>query len=61
MVNVTRPQNPFPNACATRRGDPLTAAAAANTMATAVRASAKASGNQRSNQSEQSETERREP
>src|SRR5262245_22732098 len=52
MVNATRSQKPEPNHCALCAGVEPVASVATNTMATAVSASAKASGNQRSNQSD---------
>src|SRR3954468_9035225 len=50
-VNAIRSQNPAPNHCAASKTDAPAATLAAKTTTTAIRASAKASGNQRSNQS----------
>src|SRR5262245_58693060 len=52
IVKATRSQKPEPNHRALWAGDAPVARVATKTMATAVSASAKASGNQRSNQSE---------
>src|SRR5678815_3009076 len=52
IVKATRSQKPDPNHCALCAGEAPVASVATNTMATAVSASAKASGNQRSNQSD---------
>ena len=52
IVKATRSQNPAPNHCADCIGELPMARVAPKTSATARSASAKASGNQRSNQSE---------
>src|SRR5688572_28921476 len=52
IVKATRSQNPAPNHCALCDIDPLTAALATKTIPTATSASANASGNHRSNQSD---------
>src|SRR5688572_33025204 len=52
IVKATRSQKPEPNHCALCAGVAPVARVARKTMATAVSASANASGNQRSNQSE---------
>src|SRR5688500_12096369 len=52
MAKATRSQKPEPNHCALCAGVAPVARVATKTMATAVSASAKASGNHRSNQSD---------
>ena len=52
IVKLTRSQNPAPNHAAACTGELPTATHAAKTMATATSASANASGNQCSNQSD---------
>ena len=52
IVKATRSQNPAPNHWAACTGEAPAASVARKTMSTAVSASAKASGNHRSNQSE---------
>ena len=52
IVKATRSQKPAPNHCALCDGELPVASVATKTIATATSASAKASGNQRSNQSD---------
>src|SRR6185503_7256865 len=61
IVKATRSQKPEPNHCALCAGVAPVASVATKTMATAVSASAKASGNQRSNQSDRRKPRRARP
>src|SRR4029450_5943227 len=61
IVKATRSQKPEPNHCALCAGVAPVVSVATKTMATAVSASAKASGNQRSNQSDRRSPRRARP